>query len=284
MTDNKRFKRFSEYLESAGNRLHLDIRAADDGAPALLFIPGTGAHAGYYAPFLDALAAQGFTVAGLDYQGHGRSEGKRGDFTFGGLLDDVNAAVAHVRERFGERIGAIGSSQGGLLTLYAAAGNGDIKSAVCHNAALLARDGIECTRAPRFFRATMPFMKLLGALMPGLRLPTWTYLDVNDVFRDAENRAAYYADPLTVKRYTLRAILSLAAAVPPAPLSEIRRPVMIITGDSDNVIPLAVARRVYEDLSEPKRLEVIEGALHMLFLEYLEESLGPIARWFADTL
>lgn len=274
----------SDYIVSDGNRLHLNIWRHEDARSVLLFIPGTGAHAAYYSEFLERLAAQRFTVVGLDLRGHGKSDGIRGDFSFGELLDDVDSAVAYITEHFTRNIGVFGSSQGGLLTLYAAARNDVIRSVVCHNAAYLPRDAAECTRAPRLFSATMPLFVFLARILPSLRLPTTTYLDMNAVFRDEKNLTAYLEDPLSVKKYTLRSIASLATAKPAKPLSDVSCPVMILTGGKDAVIPPTVARRVFNDLSSPKRLEVIEGALHMLFIEYIEETLPIVSDWFQKTL
>ena len=277
-------KKYSEFITISGNKLHLEIRENNDSPSVLLFIHGTGAHAGYYSSFLDQLAGRGFTIVGIDCRGHGKSEGKRGDFTFNALLDDLDEAIAWTIQKFGNKIGVFGSSQGGLLSLYAAARNKNIKSILCHNAALLMRDGIECTRAPNFFRLTLPIMKLMGKLMPGIFLPTWTYLNMKHVFKEKKYIDSYLEDPLIVKSYTLRAILSLATARPERPFSEIKRPVMILTGELEKVIPLQVARRVFEDLSQPKKIIIIDGALHMLFIEYIEESLPVVADWFDETL
>jgi len=277
-------QRRSEYITSGENRLHLDIWQNERDCPVLLFIPGTGAHAAYYSEFLERLAAEAFTIVGLDPRGHGKSDGVRGDFSFDELLDDVDGAVLYITERFTENIGVFGSSQGGLLTLYAAARNNAIRSAVCHNAAYLPRDAADCTRAPRLFSASMPLFIALARMLPSLRLPTTTYLDMHAVFRDEKNLRAYLEDPLSVKKYSMRSIASLATARPARPLSDISCPVMILTGSEDSVIPLEVARRVFEDLSSPKSLEVIEGALHMLLIEYIDETLPIVADWFRKTL
>ena len=276
--------RQSDYIPSGGNRLHLDIWRHEGDCPVLLFIPGTGAHAAYYRDFLERLAAERFTIVGLNLRGHGKSSGARGDFSFDALLDDVDSTVTYITENLTNNIGVFGSSQGGLLTLYAAARNDAVRSAVCHNAAYLPRDAADCTRAPRLFSRTMPLFVSLARMIPRVKLPTTTYLDMHSVFRDEKNLTAYLEDQLTVKKYTLRSIASLATAKPAKPLSDIQCPVMILTGSEDKIIPLTVARRVFDDLTPPRSLEVIEGALHMLFIEYIEETLPVVSDWFRKTL
>jgi len=282
--DAKSARYISDSILSGTNRLHLDIWQHEEVCPVLLFIPGTGAYAAYYTEFLERLAQQGFTIVGLNLRGHGKSSGVRGDFSFDELLDDVDAAVSYITDNLTGNIGVFGSSQGGLLTLYAAARNDAVRSALCHNAAYLPRDAADCTRAPRLYSKTMPLFVAFSRMLPSLRLPTTIYLDMHDVFRDDANLKIYLDDPLTVKKYSLRSIASLATAKPARPLSDISCPVMILTGSEDAIIPLAVARRVFDDLTPPKSLEVVEGALHMLFIEYIDETLPIVSDWFHKTM
>jgi alpha-beta hydrolase superfamily lysophospholipase len=280
---------YIEFILSAGLRLHLCIRTVDIHNPAILFIPGTGHHAGDgvggYGPFLDALAREGFTVAGLDLRGHGKSEGPRGDFVIDDLLDDIDSAVSFLTRQGPQRpIGLLGSSQGGFLSLYSAARNPEIKTVCCHNAMLLPRDGIECSRAPRLFQLGRPLLERMAKVAPRTRIPTWSYIDTSGVFKDPANLKAYMDDPLTVTWYSIRALHSLASTPPARPLSEIACPTMIITGERDSVIPLRVQERTFADLSEPKRLVVIPDALHMLLVEYIEDALPPVVQWFRETL
>ncbi len=281
---------YIEYISVNRNKLHLCIRTLDFTNPVILFLAGTGHHTGdgaaSYGPLLDQLAREGFTVAGLDVRGHGKSSGRRGDFTMEWVVDDLDAVLDFMATKCpNSPIGILGSSQGGLFALYAAAkGNPLIKTICCHNAMVCHRDGVSVSRAPRFFKLMAPFLRMGAALMPTLKLPTSSYLDVRTVFRDSETQQAYLDDPLIVKNYSLRSINSLSCARPARPISEISIPTMIITGEKDSLFSVDLMKKVYGELSEPKRLEVIPGALHLLPIEYVDESLPPIVLWFEETL
>jgi fermentation-respiration switch protein FrsA (DUF1100 family) len=80
------------------------------------------------------LAEQGFGVLLLDLRAHGESEGAM--TSFGG--DDVVAAVNYLQTRDDvdpDRIGAMGISLGGLVTIQAAAVNQDIRAVVAEGSA-----------------------------------------------------------------------------------------------------------------------------------------------------
>lgn len=85
-----------ETIEYQGISLHLTIYETGPQVPSLVFIPGMTAHAGAYtelvpgANYLEALAAEGFNVIGLDLQGHGRSGGPRGLFTYQDLMGNIS--------------------------------------------------------------------------------------------------------------------------------------------------------------------------------------------------
>jgi uncharacterized protein len=45
-------------------------------------------------------------------------------------------------------------------------------------------------------------------------------------------------------------------------IGRVRAPVLIAHGDADDIVPIAHGRALYEAAPEPKRLLVIEGAMH----------------------
>jgi len=99
---------------------------ADRDAPLLLCLPAMGAAAGYYAPFGQALAGDGFGLAALlDLRGQGTSSARarRDDFGYREILElDIPAAIARLRKVFGARpLYVVGHSLGGQLALFSAA-------------------------------------------------------------------------------------------------------------------------------------------------------------------
>src|SRR5688500_17842575 len=76
-------------------RVHVDAYPAQ-GTPrgSVVFVGGLSNHALGYADFQYQLSRRGWNVVGVDLRGHGRSSGKRGDFTIEMVVEDLAAAVA----------------------------------------------------------------------------------------------------------------------------------------------------------------------------------------------
>ncbi len=70
-----------------------------------------------WQPFAQVLANEGFTVLTFDFRGRGQSGGR---FVAPYLINDVNAAIAYLRERGYEKIICAGASMGGTSCLRAA--------------------------------------------------------------------------------------------------------------------------------------------------------------------
>ncbi|MEM2767324.1 MAG: alpha/beta fold hydrolase [Candidatus Bathyarchaeia archaeon] len=93
------------------------------------------------------------------------------------------------------------------------------------------------------------------------------------------NKILYYALPsgrrLNVKFYKDMARHNLLEAVKKAP------PILIIHGSCDPLVPVEHAQRLYKAASEPKRLEVIEGADHVFSNPiHLDKAINLILEWF----
>ena len=79
------------------------------------------------------LAALGITTLRFDYTGCGESEGELKDTTVSGRLSDLESALDWVRTRRlsgNRKIGLMGSSLGGFLSLLAAARHSDVHAVV----------------------------------------------------------------------------------------------------------------------------------------------------------
>jgi uncharacterized protein len=89
-----------------------------DKYPAVMFIHGWMSDMQGYIPRAEALANIGYICLIFDLRGHGGSDGKLGDVTAAGSLDDAIAAydyLASLPEVDKDRIGVVGSSYGGYI-------------------------------------------------------------------------------------------------------------------------------------------------------------------------
>lgn len=98
-----------------GTHLRALLWSAEGPAPGLVVVHGAGSAKERHAPFAELARAAGLSVIALDLRGHGASAGAPGP----GFVDDVLAAVDHLRGLGITRIGIRGSSLGGFLALHA---------------------------------------------------------------------------------------------------------------------------------------------------------------------
>lgn len=184
-----------------------------------------------YPDFADRLAAEaGWTVLAFNFRGTGESEG---DFSIGGWLQDLKAAIAHLREHEGVNgVWLAGFRTGGALAICAAAEDPDVR-------------GVATFGAPADFDdwAAEPLRFLASARELGvIRTPTYP----DDVVA--------WAQELKETR-AIGAVKHLEG-----------RPLMIVHGSIDDVVSLSDARALADsaDPDESCELRVITGAGHRL--------------------
>jgi alpha-beta hydrolase superfamily lysophospholipase len=265
-----------------GGEVHLDVYPASTDAPfkgTLTFVGGLSAHALQYATFLWRMSTRGWNVVALDVRGHGRSSGRRGDFTMEGLLDDVRGAIAYARQRFdyGGPMAFMGSSLGGYYSLVAANALEEIDIAVSHwifdpNKAVTKKDA-----------RMRPVALVLNKIAPGIRLGTRGVANWDAVNESAEKRQRMYEDPLMTWRYSVRALAAGMTWAPSRPLNELRVPHLVVIGEEDQMTPAAYTREVFDWLVGDKTMRTIPHAGHMGGLsEHQEEMLDVVDGWLGE--
>ena len=270
-----------DWLENDGLKLHLDLFLSEPSDPALVFFPGTSVYSIFYAEFMHKMRLEGFNVVGIDPRGHGRSEGRRGSYTVSSLLSDAQAAVSYCINRFGDRVAIAGSSQGGIVSFYAAASDRRLKGAVCHNIAVLDDPGsVRLTRNPRlslFMKRLLP----LAHAAPGVRIPVSGYLDLKAEATKLGGNAYEFIkrDPFATTSITLGALASLASTPLPCPPEEIEVPVMVVHGERDNIFPLDYVKKIYDRLTCEKEFLLLKDKPHLVMTDYVDEVIPSVTAW-----
>ncbi len=274
------------FLKTEGPRLHINILAAGEGAPVLVFVPGTSVYAWLYVEFMYAMYRQGFTVIGFDPRGHGQSSGARGDYTMNELVEDTLAVVDYARKRFGGPVAVAGSSQGGMVAFYAAAADESLAAAVCHNLAdLNGKDNLQLSRL-KIPAPLVPVNQLLIKLYGRFAIPVSLYLDLSREFlKDGTDAATYVRqDPLCINWVTLRALGSLMKTQPARPVEAISVPVMLVHSGQDNIFPQTYVEGIYHRLTCPKEYLLLENRDHLVMTNHVEEVAEPVAEWLKQIM
>ncbi|HEX2274099.1 MAG TPA: alpha/beta fold hydrolase [Acidimicrobiales bacterium] len=222
-------------LPLAGN-LSRPAQPVTDPPPALVLChgfpagPGGAATSGQTYPELaDYLAAEtGWVVLTFNFRGTGESPG---DFSLGGWLDDLRAAIDHLLAT--ERVSGVwvaGSSTGGALAICEAAEDERVR-------------GVATLAAPATFSgwAEDPEGFLAHARAIGV---------VSDP--DHPRDPGAWARELTEIRP-----ISVVAKIPP-------RPLLLVHGSEDETVPLDDARALAEAAGETAELRVVNQAGHRL--------------------
>src|SRR5215469_8062633 len=105
-------------IESQGIPIALSIWEAKQGAPCVVFLPGTMTHPLFYEELLDGLSRAGFNVVGVHFQGHGKSPRVDQLFSFDDLVQNGRDTISYAIERFKSSILVLVSSQGGMVATF----------------------------------------------------------------------------------------------------------------------------------------------------------------------
>jgi alpha-beta hydrolase superfamily lysophospholipase len=251
----------------------------------IVFVPGTGTHVVTYIEFVCALADEGFTVLAFDPRGHGRSSGRRGDFTVAGFVRDTVAVVRFAQKTCPGPHFLSGSSQGGIIAVYAATLLPELAGIIPHAFADLSDPASaellgEGTLARRL-KPVRSLFPVLGRMLPTVPVPVSTYVNLARESLGWTTAAQFLADdPLGVSVYTLQATSDLSSAPPPRPLKELRHHILAIAAGDDRVFPIAFQRRQADKLTNAKvELAVFEGTEHLLLNTHPLVVIPRVAEW-----
>lgn len=242
---------------------------------------GLGEHAGRYHHVARRFGEAGLVTYALDHRGHGRSGGKRvylrdlseytGDFaTLVGIADGEHPHLTKV---------VLGHSMGGgIVFTYAAERPADYDLVVLSGPAVDAEANVS--------RLLAFVGKIVGKVAPGVPVQE---LDVNAVSRDPAVVAAYNADPLVwhgkVPAGIARALMLVGESMP-RQARAITKPVLVVHGSDDRLVPAAGSERMVECLAaEDVHLKVYPGLYHEVFNEPEKDRvLDDVVSWIAARL
>ena len=192
-------KSFEVKLEGVdGTVFHVQGWEPDDEHPKALvaLIHGVGEHTGRYSHVGKALTDAGYTLAGFDLRGHGKSGGARGHFpSLDAIMHDIRGFFKYLVGRYPEIPHFLyGHSLGGLLTLaYALRYNNGLKGVTVSGAAL--------RTALQEQKMKVAMAKVLGGFVPAVTIPSG--LDASAISRDPQVVETYLRDPLVHDKTSL---------------------------------------------------------------------------------
>jgi uncharacterized protein len=202
------------------------------------------------------LIERGIATFRFDFFGQGDSSGPFEEITTTLAVGQTLAALDLVKQQGYRRIGLMGSSFGGLVSILTAAQRADL--------ACLA---LKCP--------VVDFAEELRLAFGQEELARWKATDtIPNIMGGSERialRHAFYEDCLRRIAYD--------------PARSITAPTVIVQGDQDEHVPLHQSRRLYDALQVEKHLELLPGADHQFTKrEDFTQMTAVIADWLTEHL
>ncbi|MFC1515227.1 alpha/beta hydrolase [Thermodesulfobacteriota bacterium] len=209
-------------------------------------------HTGVLREICSLLTEQNFMALRFDFSGNGQSEGLFSDSTYSKQIAEMKTAAEFIADKGAGWIGLSGHSLGASIALLAASRVHDIK-AVC---ALSGR--LSGLNAYRFLNETQRReLKETGRVFFSSRGRS---LELTDGFFDDAGK------------YSL-----------PEAIAALQKPLLVVHGDRDEIIPVKEAYHAKELKPEETTLAVIPEADHMFSLpEHRRQVAELVVKWFKE--
>ncbi len=268
------------YKNKDGYNLFYRLWKAKNPTKIVVCLHGAFAHGEFFSLVADRLVPRGASVAVFDYQGHGRSEGRRGDvLRYFDWHRDAKDFIEFIRSKTDENLPVflLGESMGGQLAagisvLYPEL---PVKGFVLFSPAVKFKSG----------KASEMFMKGIPNIFNLLFAPGKPVIDITgnpaDGIVDPLHQEYDRRDPLRFSKASPRYLLELnkssKMALSKGPAAT-KKPVIIMAGTNDTSVEIDGIRDYFNrlDAGGDKRLILSQGAKHSIlddpaFLPYWQD-------------
>ncbi|MBI4042253.1 MAG: lysophospholipase [Deltaproteobacteria bacterium] len=247
---------------------------------AILLLHGFGEHSSRYQELAEHLVSKGISLHAFDYQGHGRSEGKRGVFHFfSHLYHDIDQIAGVVLSKNPRKFGVLGHSLGGLLALgWALRFHGELDAVIVSSPLL----GLSLD---------IPLWKKLASKAFSHLLPWVTFratVDPRLLTHDPRKVAEYATDPLVHQDANGQLFYGMIkeAEFVNESAKRFHYPLLLLLAGEDHIVDVSTSLRFYENAaSQLKKCRVYEGWYHEIFNELERAKLfRDLTHWLEGVL
>ncbi|WOG86044.1 hypothetical protein DCAR_0205240 [Daucus carota subsp. sativus] len=245
----------------------------------VVLLHGLNEHSGRYSDFAKKLNANGYKVYGMDWIGHGGSDGLHAYVhSLDDAVTDVKSFIGKVlADNPGLPLFCFGHSTGAAILLKAVL-DPKIGSRV---------DGVVVTSPAVGVQPSHPILRVVAPIFSVL-LPTYQFGAANKqgtvVSRDPAALLAKYSDPLvytgSIRVRTGYEILRISAYLQQN-LEKLTVPFLVLHGSADAITDPVASQRLYKEASSAdKSIKLFPGLLHdLLFEPEREEIMLAIIEW-----
>jgi carboxylesterase len=224
--------------------------AGPNGRTGMLPIHGFSGSPRALQEFAERFVAAGYSVALPLLTGHGLTPEAMEKAKLGDWTDDVEAALAWLKERTDE-VFVAGLSMGGTLALWTAERHPEIAGLITVNA---------------LFRHPQETLMRVGG---AIGVPRWAKPVANDINCPGADEMAYERLPSRAARQMALLLLTVRRDV-----KAIRCPALVFSSVTDHVVPPANQREIYESIgSAEKRFVPLQRCYHVATMDYDKEEI-----------
>lgn len=232
-------------------------------------VHGLSDHIDRYHDFSQYLNSQGFAVVGMDYQGHGKSPGKRGHVkSYELLMSNVDSLLIEARLEFNDiPLFLFGQSFGGnIVANYTLRHKSKELVGV-----IISSPWLELAFSPPWQK--MVISKIIGRVWPSLTASN--DLDPMELSHDPWIGKSYFEDPLVHGKISAK-LFNMAVkhgrwALEHAHL--LNYPTLIMHGDDDRITSYKASIRFAERAGSLASIRIWEGLRHELHNEKNNEKI-----------
>ncbi|MBZ0275169.1 MAG: lysophospholipase [Anaerolineae bacterium] len=266
------------FKTSDGFQIHTEAWLPDGQAKAVIvLVHGYAEHIGRYPHVVAHFVSQGYAVYGLDHRGHGQSGGERVYFdSFAQPISDLEQYFKQVTAAHpGKKIFMYGHSMGSIISLgFALRHQDQLAGLILTGTAVNADEAVS--------PVLIAVSNILSKLIPKNRMVA--ALPSSFLSHDMAVVQAYDSDPLNDRgkwRVRTGAALIRAGRDCRARAGELRLPLLILHGGSDQIAPVSGGQTIYDQAgSNDKTLKIYEGLYHEIHNEPEKETvLNDISAW-----
>ncbi len=246
---------------------------------SVFIIHGLHEHCGRYQHLAAYLTDNGYGVYGLDFPGHGKSDGLRSYVdSYLDFINPMERSLDMIRDwQPGLPVFFLGHSMGGLLgAAYLADHPHRVNGAILSGSLVKVPDYVS--------DFTLQIGKILSNILPKFRIVA---IDIEGLSRDPAVVQAYIDDPLVFKGKTTTRIsneINYAIELVEKRGPAITDPLLILHGGADRVCDPSWSQYIYDLVSSPdKQLIIYDGLYHEIYNEPEAETVyDDVINWLDE--
>lgn len=249
---------------------------AGENAPLIIFLSGIGTYTELYAELLYGLSEVGFNVVGLDYPGHGYSEGKRGQYTVESVRKALTELLDLTEQSHSGPVYIFGYSIGSLLALDFAEHDERVQGIICGT--LLVPEV-----APDLLHLWgWQWVWGMSMWMPSYRMSLKTVVDYERLLKGNPAAVDINHDPLMIFDYPISTLSSLFTWKSRSLEEAYSFKGLILHGEKDEVLPLSYSEKLITQLKPSFELVTVPGG-HMQPWDAPSLLIDHISKWVKST-